>query len=209
MPKSCYWSVSVCYPNDSKVEILDCIHRSIDYRYCLVVVLIENEHHTFADMFMKYLKPQNKTQVMKSLSPIGLNYSKRSLNIISRTELDAAKSRSYTTRPIEFGFDYDEEQTELLQNGPINTDLTAFENEQETDIDDPEDRPKISICKIASRYRRLDSPKYHTKIKRIIDDEGDYHDPEYHRTKQQRLEQLARDNSGQPIYFVETNKYFS
>lgn len=208
MPKSCYWSVSVCYANDAKCTILDRIHRSISYRYCLIVTLQENENHTFADVFMKFLIPQNKTQVMKLLSPIGLNYSKQSLKAISKKDLDVAKSRNYISRPVEFGFEHEEEQSELMQNGPINTDLQLFESEQEKDPDDPEDQPKISIRKIACMYRRMDCPIRTSYPKRIIDDDGDYADPEYHRSKQQRLEELARENPDEPIFIFETNKYF-
>lgn len=204
--KSAYWSVSVCFGTDERAMILDRIHTLIPHKYVLIVTIMDGHLFIMADIYFKFSSELNKTQVMTHLAPIGLNYPKRSLKIVTKVELEAIRLKCLST--VEFGF-FRDEQPEDLWDGPINTDRRLFELEQSDDPDDPENQPKVSIRKIASKYRRTDCPERTSQIKRIIDDDGDYADPEYHIRKQQRLEQLARDNPGDPIILVETNKYFS
>lgn len=100
------------------------------------------------------------------------------------------------------------------QLGPIATDLRAWESEQSTDIDDPEDRPKPSAFKVAFRKMRAaiaeetenvkEKRQWSSQVKPVITIDGNIDDPETHKRKQRRLEDLARENSGEPIYFVES-----
>lgn len=194
MTRSAYWSVSVCIVASEKEAVYHRLQSVLMWKYVLIAVLQQNEKFVMADIYIQWLEEKSKTQVMELLNPLGLMYPKRSLKAETKTEFRRLRD-IHLANTIEFGF-FNDPQPELevnYWNGDIAKDQRSWELEQEEDLDDPEEQPKVSIRKQALRFRRTDCPKRTTYIKRILTEDGDIDDVETHKRKQRRLETEARN----------------
>jgi len=93
--------------------------------------------------------------------------------------------------------------------GPIAKDQSQWEEDQETDVDDPEDRPQPTEFEKGRRNKRRVVEKQHdadktfnrrgTKVSTLVTEDGCIDEPDYHVRKQRRLEAeyLARMNQGE------------